>query len=102
MGHRQRRSSAALFSTKVKKEEGTDWAVIRPEDADEEWDLTKGGVLLAMDSAVKVTGNLSGGGADATKLLRYGKLAEASDADVNAALKSSGSAVICTGTGAEL
>ena len=94
--------TSALFSTKAKKEEGTDWAVIRPEDEDEEWDLTKGGVLLAMDSAIKVTGTVSGGSADATNLLRYGKLTEASDADVNAALASSGSAVICTGTGTEL
>lgn len=103
MGHRQKArqtSASALFSTK--QEEGTDWAVIRPEDEDEEWDLTKGGVLLAMDSAIKVTGTVSGGGADATNLLRYEKLTEASEADVNAALASSGSAVICTGTGAEL
>ena len=86
----------------VEAEEGTDWAVIRPEDDDDEWDLTKGGVLLAMDSAVKATGAVSGGSADATKLLRYGKLTEASDADVDAALAASGSAVVCTGTGAEL
>ena len=92
----------SLFSTQVEAEEGTDWAVIRPEDDDDEWDLTKGGVLLAMDSAVKATGAVSGGSADATKLLRYGKLTEASDADVDAALAASGSAVVCTGTGAEL
>ena len=104
MGQRQKAqqtSTSALFSTKT-EEEGTDWAVIRPEDEDEEWDLTKGGVLLAMDSAIKVTGTVSGGSADATNLLRYGKVTEASDADVNAALASSGSAVICTGTGTEL
>ena len=98
----QQTSTSVLFSTKAKEEEGTDWAVIRPEDEDEEWDLTKGGVLLAMDSAIKVTGTVSGGSADATNLLRYGKLTEASEADVNAALASSGSAVICTGTGTEL
>ena len=99
---RQNAGVRPLFSAQVEAEEGTDWAVIRPEDDNEEWDLAKGGVLLAMDSAVKATGTVSGGSADAAKLLRYGKLTEASDADVDAALAASGSVVVCTGTGAEL
>lgn len=82
---------------------GDDWAVIRPENADEKWDLSLGGVALAMDSAIKVSGRVKGGSsAEATSLLRYEKLTEASNDDVQSVMGSVGASLVCSGLGQEL
>jgi len=94
-----------MSSTAEDKEVDDDWAVIKPEEDTESWDLSLGGVGLAMDSAIRISGAASaasGGDADFTKMDRFNALAEASEADVNAAMSTTGAALIASGMGQEL
>ena len=94
-----------MSSTAEDKELDDDWAVIKPEEDTESWDLSLGGVGLAMDSAIRISGAVSapgGGDADVTRMDRYNRLAEASETDVNAAMSTAGAALVASGMGQEL
>jgi hypothetical protein len=81
--------------------------VIRGEDLDSNlFDVGSGGVRLAQESAIKITGEVKHkpGQADARpmELLRYNTLQQVDESTVNALMEKTGSKVICTGNGAEL
>jgi hypothetical protein len=81
--------------------------LIMGEDIDAEvFDLGRGGVSLAEESAIKIKGGVKHkpGQADATpmELLRYNKLTPVGEAKVKEVLEKTGSTIICTGQGVEL
>jgi hypothetical protein len=83
-------------------------SVIYADDMDFQFDVGQGGVRLAQESAVKVTGTVQHkpGSAKpkATNLIRYTRLREVPDFDATSSSRSKfgGATVICTGRGKEL
>lgn len=72
----------------------------------EEFDRGQGGVRLAQESAIKITGIVKqkAGSADAQPmdLMRYNNLKEVEESHVNDVLKKMGASIICKGAGKEL
>lgn len=81
--------------------------VIRGEDVDSQpFDIGAGGVRLAEESAIKLTGEVKHkpGKADAapSELLRYNSMKEVDEKKVNDVFSKVGSAIVCSGQGQEL
>mmetsp|Transcript_37172 Transcript_37172/g.54372 ORF Transcript_37172/g.54372 Transcript_37172/m.54372 type:complete len:258 (-) Transcript_37172:41-814(-) len=73
-----------------------------------DFDEGQGGVRLAMESAIKITGTLEKSSSSPPKILdianptRYTKMTEFNMDDIKATMESSGVTLICTGTGKEM
>uniref|UniRef100_A0A7S4INK5 Subtilisin n=1 Tax=Odontella aurita TaxID=265563 RepID=A0A7S4INK5_9STRA len=96
-----KRSDLVLHSTK----ESDDWAIIKPDsDVEEVWDLSLGGVGLAMDSVIKVSGDVDveSNEAEPNGLGRYSKPTEFNEADVKDVMGKAGVTLVCSGLGNEL
>jgi hypothetical protein len=80
--------------------------VIKAEDNDFVYDAGAGGVRLATECAIKITGSVSHrpGHADPSikELVRYNSLISIKESTVNSVLQSMGATIICTGKGIEL
>lgn len=81
--------------------------IVEGDDADAEpFDVGSGGVRLAQESAIKITGEVKHkpGQADARpmELLRYNSLQRVNESTVESLMEKTGSKVICTGKGVEL
>jgi hypothetical protein len=81
--------------------------VIRGEDVDAEtMDLGEGGVRLAQESAIKITGDVKHKPGNAVarpmELLRYNNLKQIEDSNINDVFGKIGSKILCTGQGIEL
>lgn len=82
------------------------WGVIRPESVDFDFDVGQGGVRLATESVVKLSGKVihKPGSADpnVSELIRYSNLAPVDDKIVQKALAAAaGATIIATGRGTE-
>lgn len=80
--------------------------VILPDDSDFQFDTGVGGVRLAQESAIKLTGTVKKKGDSAKAgfkdLIRYTALQEVSDSQVQGQLQKVGATVVCTGKGQEM
>ena len=96
-------TTTALASSAVDNIKST---VISPDDSDFKFDTGLGGVRLAQESAVKMSGTMKHKGGSATlsfkELSRYTGLEEVADDFVQAQLQKVGGKVICTGRGQEM
>merc|ERR1719222_1812919 len=79
--------------------------VIKSEELDFDFDVGKGGVDLALNSAIKISGNVKHKPGKATPkikdLMRYGKVEPIDESDAREALSKIGGTIICTGQGKE-
>jgi len=97
------------FQIKLRENRSSDiWklgSVIKSEEIDFDFDVGQGGVRLAMESAIKIAGNVKHKPGNAepkvSDLLRYTSVTELEEKYVQEHLKSSGGNVVCTGIGKE-
>ena len=96
--------STMLASTAA--DDQTRSTVISPDDSDFQFDTGLGGVRLAQESAVKMSGSMKHKGGSATlkfkELVRYFGVQQVADNVVQSVLGNVGGKVICTGRGQEL
>jgi len=81
-------------------------SVIQSENVDFEFDVGAGGVRLAQESAIQVSGTVKHKPTSATsqliELQRYNKAVKLSESEAQAALDKAGAKILCTGLGKEL
>ncbi|EEC50023.1 predicted protein [Phaeodactylum tricornutum CCAP 1055/1] len=81
------------------------FAVIKPEEADFNFDVGQGGVRLASESAIKITGTVKHNPGSAeptvTDLIRYTSLSQVEDKYVQEVLSKIGAKIVGTGRGKE-
>lgn len=105
----QQRPTSSWTPTALASSSSPDFAkttVISPDDSDFQFDTGLGGVRLAQESAIKLTGTVKKKGSDFKvgfqKLIRYTVVKEVADSKVQDQLQKVGAKIVCTGRGEEL
>mmetsp|Transcript_19819 Transcript_19819/g.30624 ORF Transcript_19819/g.30624 Transcript_19819/m.30624 type:complete len:255 (-) Transcript_19819:46-810(-) len=99
-------SNSVAFSRQTKSSTSQLANIIRADAEDFTFDQGQGGVRLAVESAIKILGDVKhapgSASTEVNNLLRYTKVSEVDDSVVKSVMSKVGSTLICTGKGEEL